>query len=118
VVAALGGTGVDAMGTWMVVALGGAGVDAIGIWLVVVWPKVIPKKRKNIISCQVIVLPLVGASHEVSINWLTCVSLSDVQKVPAVFHYRAVQKRRGERWQHLSIPRPRETYQGNKLVGP
>lgn len=45
VVVALGGAGVDAMGTWVVVALGGAGVDAIGAWVVVVWPKAIPVKH-------------------------------------------------------------------------
>ena len=62
-VVALGGAGVDAMGTQVVVALGGAGVDAIGTWVVVVWPKAIPKRRKNIISGQIIVLPLMEASH-------------------------------------------------------
>lgn len=64
VVVALRGTGVDATGTWVVVALGGTGVDAIGAWVVVVWPKAIPKRRKkNIISGQITVLPLMEASH-------------------------------------------------------
>lgn len=58
VVVALGGAGVDAMGTWVVVALGGTGVDATGAWVAVVWPKAIPKRRKNIISGQITVLPL------------------------------------------------------------
>lgn len=29
----------------VVVALGGAGVDAVGTWVVVVWPKAIPVKH-------------------------------------------------------------------------
>lgn len=31
----------------VVVALGGTGVDAIGAWVVVSWPKAIPKNRKK-----------------------------------------------------------------------
>lgn len=47
VLVALGGAGVDAMGTCVVVALGGTGVDAIGTWVVVVWLKAIPKRKKT-----------------------------------------------------------------------
>lgn len=62
-VAALGGAGVDAignsvlvvlkdagvaeMGTSVLVALGGTGVDEMGTSVLVVWPKAIPKRRKN-----------------------------------------------------------------------
>lgn len=58
VAAAVGGAEAAVVG-----ALGGAGVDATGTWVVVVWPKAIPKRRKNIISGQVIVRPLTEASH-------------------------------------------------------
>lgn len=47
VLVALGGVGVDAMGTCVVIALGGTGVDAIGTWVVVVWLKAIPKRKKT-----------------------------------------------------------------------
>lgn len=51
-----GAGGVEA---WVVVPLGGTGVDETETWVVVSWPKAIPKKRKkNIISGEITVLPL------------------------------------------------------------
>lgn len=46
----------------VLVALGGTWVDAMGTWVVVVWPKAIPKRRENKISGQIIVLLLMEAS--------------------------------------------------------